>query len=89
MAKDKEFYFWTGGHLNVEKTVVSWPNGMEEEINKGSFPWSEKGLRGAQPDGIGTEHCLAVLNNIYDVITKNKHLEMEYLYCRTVSDSTM
>ena len=29
------------------------------------FPF--QGLRGAQPDGLNAEYCVAVLNNIYKV----------------------
>ena len=34
---------------------------------RGQHPWSFTGSRGAQPDGEGSEHCLAVLNNFYNV----------------------
>ena len=65
--KDDQFYFWTGGRLSGDKTTLNWPDGQEEMIVRGKYPWSEKGLRGAQPDGQRAEDCLAVLNNIYEV----------------------
>ena len=60
-------YFWTGGRLSANKARLSWENGASEAISRGVHPWSFGGLRGAQPDGQGSENCLAVLNNFYNV----------------------
>ena len=61
-------FFWTGGRLSADKSSVSWESGAVESIARGQHPWSPAGLRGAQPDGgEGTENCLAVLNNVYNV----------------------
>ena len=60
-------YFWAGGRLSPDKTRLSWENGASEAISRGQHPWSFGGLRGAQPDGQGSENCLAVLNNFYNV----------------------
>ena len=64
---DEQFYFWSGGRLTPDKKTLLWLNGRQENISRGAAPWSDKGLRGPQPDGQGTEDCLAVLNNIYQV----------------------
>ena len=60
-------FFWTGGRISADKSSLTWENGRAESISQGVHPWSFAGLRGPQPDGQGTEHCLAVLNNLYDV----------------------
>ena len=62
-------FFWTGGQLSSDKSELMWPNGVKQSIARGVHPWSHAGLRGAQPDGQGSEHCLAVLNNLYNVST--------------------
>ena len=67
VAADGESYFWAGGRLSSNKASLTWENGKTERISRGRHPWSFAGLRGPQPDGQGTEHCLAILNNIYKV----------------------
>ena len=62
-----EFYFWTGGVLSPDKSVLTWLSGVEESVVRGAAPWSGQGLRGPQPDGQGSEDCLAILNNLYSV----------------------
>merc|ERR1711935_954006 len=59
-------YFWTGGMLSEDKTKVHWDNGNIGAVVRGKHPWSFGGLRGPQPDGIGSEDCVAVLNNFYN-----------------------
>ena len=67
VAADGSPYFWAGGRLSGDKRSVRWENGRSEGISKGRHPWSFTGSRGAQPDGQGSEHCLAILNNFYNV----------------------
>ena len=67
MAADGSPYFWAGGRLSGDKRSLTWENGRSEGISKGRHPWSFTGSRGAQPDGQGSEHCLAILNNFYNV----------------------
>ena len=43
-----------------------WENGRREGISRGRHPWSFGGSRGPQPDGQGSEDCLAILNNVYN-----------------------
>merc|ERR1711936_912727 len=66
VADDGAPYFWAGGKVSLDKTLLRWVNGMVEEIVRGDHPWSHAGTRGAQPDGQRAEHCLAVLNNFYN-----------------------
>jgi len=66
VAADGSPYFWAGGRLSPDKRSVRWENGRSEGISKGRHPWSFTGSRGAQPDGQGSEHCLAILNNFYN-----------------------
>merc|ERR1712083_378033 len=66
VAADGSPYFWAGGRLSGDKRSVRWENGRSEGISKGRHPWSFTGSRGAQPDGQGSEHCLAILNNFYN-----------------------
>jgi len=63
---DNTAYFWAGGRLSSDKRTLTWENGRSESIRKGQHPWSFTGSRGAQPDGSGSEDCLAVLNNFYN-----------------------
>ena len=70
VAADGSPYFWAGGELSQDKMLVRWENGRIEGISKGLHPWSFTGLRGSQPDGQGSEYCLAVLNNFYNVSRK-------------------
>ena len=58
---------WLGGELSLDKSLLSWENGRIEKVEKGIHPWSFTGLRGPQPDGLGAENCLAILNNFYNV----------------------
>ena len=67
VAADGSPYFWAGGRLSGDKRSLTWENGRSEGISKGRHPWSFTGSRGAQPDGQGSEHCLAILNNFYNV----------------------
>ena len=67
VAADGSPYFWAGGRLSPDKRSVRWENGRSEGISKGRHPWSFTRSRGAQPDGEGSEHCLAILNNFYNV----------------------
>ena len=57
---------WTGGRLSQDKRTVSWESGVQELVTRGLHPWSPQGLRGPQPDGEGAEHCVAILNNVYN-----------------------
>ena len=68
VAEDGALYFWAGGEISKDKTLLRWENGRIERIVKGRHPWSFAGTRGAQPDGQNmAEHCLAILNNFYQV----------------------
>ena len=58
---------------NLQRSLT-WENGRSEGISKGRHPWSFTGSRGAQPDGQGSEHCLAILNNFYNVSLDIVHL---------------
>ena len=62
---------WAGGEISRDKRLLRWENGRLERITKGRHPWSFTGTRGAQPDGQESEHCLAVLNNAYNVSNRN------------------
>ncbi|XP_023341628.1 uncharacterized protein DDB_G0283357, partial [Eurytemora carolleeae] len=70
MVGDRSPYFWAGGRISSDKRTLSWENGRSEGIRKGQHPWSFTGSRGAQPDGQGSEDCLAVLNNFYNDASK-------------------
>ena len=76
VAADGAPYFWAGGRLSRNKASLSWENGRSEGISKGRHPWSFTGSRGAQPDGQGSEDCLAILNNFYNVSAV--HLTVKY-----------
>ena len=67
VAADNAPYFWAGGRISRNKGNLSWENGRSEGISKGRHPWSFTGSRGSQPDGQGSEDCLAILNNFYNV----------------------
>ena len=67
VSADRAPYFWAGGRLSGDKRTLTWENGRGEGIARGRHPWSFTGSRGQQPDGRGSEHCLAVLNNFYNV----------------------
>jgi len=66
VAADRSPYFWAGGRLSSDKRTLTWENGRSEGIRNGQHPWSFTGSRGSQPDGRGSEHCLAILNNFYN-----------------------
>jgi len=66
VAIDNSPYFWAGGRISSNKRTLTWNNGRSQSISRGSHPWSFTGSRGAQPDGQGSENCLAVLNNFYN-----------------------
>ena len=72
VAADGAPYFWAGGRISSNKASLTWENGRTEGISKGRHPWSFTGSRGAQPDGEGSEDCLAILNNFYNVSIFNK-----------------
>lgn len=59
-------FMWAGGRISPDKRTLTWENGRRETIARGSHPWSFTGLRGPQPDGQGSEDCLAILNNLYN-----------------------
>ena len=67
VAADGSPYFWAGGRISGDKRNLSWENGRSQGISQGRHPWSFTGSRGAQPDGRGSEDCLAILNNFYNV----------------------
>ena len=67
VSDDGTPYFWAGGELSRDKRLLRWENGKLERIVGGEHPWSHTGTRGHQPDGGASEHCLAVLNNVYNV----------------------
>ena len=67
LSVDDAPYFWAGGKLSRDKKVLHWENGRGESIIRGRHPWSFAGSRGPQPDGLNSEHCLAILNNVYQV----------------------
>ena len=57
---------WLGGKITPDKLFLDWENGAVESIRAGVHPWSRQGRDGRpQPDGLGAENCLAVLNNFY------------------------
>ena len=83
-------FFWTGGIISSDKKTLTWENGFVEGISQGVHPWSFAGLRGPQPDGQGSEDCLAILNNLYDVSTIFSHKVTETIYLlRMVSNFMM
>ena len=65
VAADDAPYFWAGAQLSSDKRFLTWENGRGESVIRGRQPWSFTGSRGPQPDGLNSEHCLAVLNNFY------------------------
>ena len=68
IASEGVAYIWAGGLLATDKKLLRWENGSFERIFRGNHPWSFTGTRGPQPDGRGTEHCLAILNDFYQVV---------------------
>lgn len=72
-------FFWTGGRISSDKKTLTWENGFVENISQGVHPWSFAGLRGPQPDGQGSEDCLAVLNNLYNV--------SKYQFCKQITST--
>merc|ERR1712226_173224 len=57
---------WTGGRVTPDKTFLDWENGASEPVRAGFHPWSPQGRNGRpQPDGFGTENCVAVLNDFF------------------------
>jgi len=66
LASQGVTYMWTGGRISSDKRTLTWENGRGETITRGRHPWSFAGLRGPQPDGQGSEDCLAILNNLYN-----------------------
>lgn len=85
VAADGSPYFWAGGQISQDKRSLRWENGRSEGISKGRHPWSFTGSRGAQPDGQGSENCLAILNNFYNVsIVFIYHLSMANARCSSI-----
>eukprot|EP00090_Calanus_glacialis_P006424 TRINITY_DN15006_c0_g2_i1.p1 TRINITY_DN15006_c0_g2~~TRINITY_DN15006_c0_g2_i1.p1 ORF type:complete len:272 (+),score=47.87 TRINITY_DN15006_c0_g2_i1:82-897(+) len=66
VASEGVTFMWAGGRISSDKRTLTWENGRRETIARGSHPWSFTGLRGPQPDGQGSEDCLAILNNLYN-----------------------
>jgi len=63
-------YFWTGGRIDHNAGVVTWPSGNREGYNRGQRFWSHTGGKKPdpepQPDNRdGNEFCIGVLNNFY------------------------
>jgi len=66
VAAERPLYFWAGGELEATAEKLRWLSGSEEAVVRGAHPWSAAGKSGApQPDGAGTERCLAVQNNLF------------------------
>ena len=85
LTQDDAPYFWAGGKLSQDKRQLSWENGRGESITRGRHPWSFTGSRGPQPDGVNSEHCLAILNNFYQVNQSyNTTLALPHLFIRMV-----
>ena len=83
VAADGAPYFWAGGRLSGNKRSLSWENGRSESISRGRHPWSFTGSRGAQPDGQGSEDCLAILNNFYNVSILSRDTATFTTFCVT------
>jgi len=63
-------YMWTGGRIDHDAGVVTWPSGRREGYVRGQRFWSHTGgkepVPEAQPDNRdGNEICIGVLNNFY------------------------
>jgi len=63
-------YMWTGGRIDHNAGVVTWPSGAREGYVRGQRFWSPTGGKKptpeAQPDNRdGNEICIGVLNNFY------------------------
>jgi len=63
-------YFWTGGRIDHNAGVVTWPSGNREGYVRGQRFWSHTGGKKPdpepQPDNRdGNEFCIGVLNNFY------------------------
>merc|ERR1719323_2348014 len=63
-------YMWTGGRIDHNAGVVTWPSGAREGYVEGQRFWSHTG--GAKPVALpqpdnrdGNEICIGVLNNFY------------------------
>jgi len=65
--RDRKRYFWTGGNIDHNAGVVTWPSGAREGYIRGERYWSTTGgIDEKQPDNRdGNEFCIAVLNNFY------------------------
>eukprot|EP00096_Caligus_rogercresseyi_P015634 TRINITY_DN810_c0_g1_i1.p1 TRINITY_DN810_c0_g1~~TRINITY_DN810_c0_g1_i1.p1 ORF type:complete len:265 (-),score=58.25 TRINITY_DN810_c0_g1_i1:279-1073(-) len=71
LAEHAQRYIWTGGRIDHNGGVVTWPSGAREGYVRGERFWSYTG--GAsdnedipQPDNRdGNEFCIAILNNFY------------------------
>jgi len=64
-------YMWTGGRINHNAGVVTWPSGAREGYVRGQRFWSPTGgkkpVPEEQPDNRdGNEICIGVLNNFYN-----------------------
>merc|ERR1719452_54205 len=61
LTRSGRSFFWTGGFKSFGDSV-RWPNGASTTPNRGSYPWSQHGVKGPQPDGGDSEKCIAALN---------------------------
>merc|ERR1711997_464258 len=63
-------YMWTGGRIDHNIGVVTWPSGAREGYNRGQRFWSHTGGKKPEPEPQpdnrdGNEICIGVLNNFY------------------------
>jgi len=63
-------YFWTGGRIDHNAGVVTWPSGNREGYVRGQRFWSSTGGKKPEPEPQpdnrdGNEFCIGVLNNFY------------------------
>ncbi|XP_040576585.1 uncharacterized protein [Lepeophtheirus salmonis] len=71
LAQNAQRYLWTGGRIDHNAGVVTWPSGAREGYQRGKRFWSYTGGASKtedvpQPDNRdGNEVCIAILNNFY------------------------
>jgi len=70
LRQNAQRYMWTGGRIDHNAGVVTWPSGAREGYVRGQRFWSHTGGKKptpeAQPDNRdGNEICIGVLNNFY------------------------
>ena len=82
---------WTGGRLTPDKTFLDWQNGASEPVRPGQHPWSPQGRNGRpQPDGFGTERCVAILSDFFAVSRARGIAGVpNVLMCRMASSTTI